>query len=88
MLTPSGPVCSDCAVQIRVGKWVDRLQKQFYGTSFAYDKAIRVEVRLGCHKGVLLRQPTAAALVGAVTKDAGDWPIHQSATHVQALSMR
>lgn len=33
------------AVQIRVGKWVDKLQKQFYGTSFAYDKAIRAEVR-------------------------------------------
>jgi hypothetical protein len=31
-------------LQIRVGKWVDTLQKQFYGTSFAYDKAIRVEV--------------------------------------------
>jgi hypothetical protein len=30
--------------QIRVGKWVDRLQKQFYGTCFAYDNALRTEV--------------------------------------------
>jgi hypothetical protein len=36
------PAC----LQMRVSKWVDRLQKQFYGTSFAYDKAIRTEVSL------------------------------------------
>lgn len=47
-------------VQIRVGKWVDRLQKQFYGTSFAYDKAIRVEGG---------GQAQQAALVGALVKN-------------------
>lgn len=49
-----GELCSWCGcayacavLQMRVSKWVDRLQKQFYGTSFAYDKAIRAEVGQG-----------------------------------------
>jgi hypothetical protein len=42
---------------MRVSKWVDRLQKQFYGTSFAYDKAIRTEVSLsgGVAVGVIVK---------------------------------
>lgn len=47
-------------VQIRVGKWVDKLQKQFYGTSFAYDKAIRAEGG---------SQEQQAALVDALVKN-------------------
>lgn len=40
------------AAQIRVGKWVDRLQKQFYGTCFAYDKALRGEVGWAARAGL------------------------------------